>query len=257
MSGPRLTHDVPGLLWTLVRTDFKARYHGSVGGFVWALLKPTTMFLILMAVFSFAFAREQNYRLNLVIGLCLWDFFAEGTKVGIISLHAKGFLVARARFPLSVVVASSIANALLTLVVFATAVIVYIAFARGLPPLHCLLLFFAYLVLYVLVVLGVALGGSVLFLRYRDLNQVWEVVIQAGFFLSPVVYPLDILPERFHLWLYLSPVTPVLQFSRQVLVAGEVPSLRAHAILLGVTAFIFLSGCLLFWRLGRGAAERL
>ena len=87
-----------GLIWTLIRTDFKARYHGTIRGFLWALLKPLTMFLVLMAVFSFVF-RDPTYKLNLIIGLFLWDFFAEGTKTGLTSLHAKGFLLTKARCP--------------------------------------------------------------------------------------------------------------------------------------------------------------
>src|SRR6186997_724746 len=82
-----------GLVWTLIRTDFKARYHGSVGGFVWALLKPLAMFVVLMSVFSLLFSANPNYKLDLIIGLFLWDFFAEGTKTGLVSLHAKGYLL--------------------------------------------------------------------------------------------------------------------------------------------------------------------
>jgi len=81
-----------GLVWTLVRTDFKTRYHGTLAGFFWALLKPLIMFVALMSVFSYAFASTPNYKLDLIIGLFLWDFFAEGTKVGLTSLHAKGYL---------------------------------------------------------------------------------------------------------------------------------------------------------------------
>src|SRR4029078_4916251 len=87
-----------GLVWTLVRTDFKARYHGTMEGFVWALLKPLMMFVVLTAVFSFLF-RDPTYKLNLIVGLFLWDFFAEGTKVGLTSLAAKGFLLTKARCP--------------------------------------------------------------------------------------------------------------------------------------------------------------
>src|SRR5262245_35244478 len=72
-----------GLVWTLVRTDFKARYHGSMAGFAWALLKPLTMFGVLMGVFSFLFASNPNYKLDLIVGLFLWDFFAEATKTGL------------------------------------------------------------------------------------------------------------------------------------------------------------------------------
>src|SRR5580765_4580515 len=91
--------DPLGLVWTLVRTDFKVRYHGTIGGFVWALLKPLTMFGVLMWVFSFIFRADPNYRLNLIIGLCLWDFFSDGTKVGLSSLAAKAFLLTKTRFP--------------------------------------------------------------------------------------------------------------------------------------------------------------
>ena len=61
-----------GLLWTLVRTDFKSRYHGTACGFLWALLKPATMFLVLVAVFSLVFSSEPTYKLDLIIGLFLW-----------------------------------------------------------------------------------------------------------------------------------------------------------------------------------------
>src|SRR5689334_8358863 len=80
-----------GLVWTLVRTEFKARYHGTVGGFVWALLKPLSMFVVLMSVFSFLFATNPKYKLDLIVGLFLWDFFAEGTKTGLMSLQARGY----------------------------------------------------------------------------------------------------------------------------------------------------------------------
>ena len=71
-----------GLVWTLIRTDFKTRYHGTIGGFVWALLKPLTMFLVLLAVFSFVFANAPQYRLDLIIGLFLYEFFQEATRPG-------------------------------------------------------------------------------------------------------------------------------------------------------------------------------
>ena len=76
------------LIWTLIRTDFKTRYHGTVGGFVWALLKPLTMFVVLMAVFSYVFASERQYKLDLIIGLFLYEFFQEGTRTGLAQLVA-------------------------------------------------------------------------------------------------------------------------------------------------------------------------
>src|SRR6187549_1166246 len=109
-----------GLVWTLVRTDFKARYHGTLSGFVWALLKPLSMFVVLTSVFSLVFVTDANYRLDLILGLFLWEFFAEGTKIGLTSLHAKGFLLTKARFPSWILVVTSLSNPLITVAVFAT-----------------------------------------------------------------------------------------------------------------------------------------
>ena len=92
------------------------------------------------------------------------------------------------------------------------------------------------------IVAGFSLAASVLFMRYRDLNQVWEVVTQAGFFVAPIIYPLRILPERVHVYLYLWPPTPIIQFSRSVLVDGRIPSPLAHALLTAETLVILALG---------------
>ena len=94
-----------------------------------------------------------------------------------------------------------------------------------------------------------------LFLRYRDLNQVWDVVAQAGFFLAPIIFPLSIIPERFHFYFYLWPPTPVIQFSRAVLVNGTAPTATAHAYLALDAAIILLTGIFVFNALAPRAAE--
>jgi lipopolysaccharide transport system permease protein len=246
-----------GLLWTLVRTDFKSRYHGSFGGFVWALLKPLAMFLVLVAVFSFVFHGEQQYRFNLVIGIFLFDFFADATKTGFISLWSKRFLVTKVKFPVWLLVVASTSNALITLAIFSIITLVALAFAGRTPgPAHAAL-FAWYLLHYLIVVIGLSLAASVMFVRYRDLNQVWDVVIQAGFFLAPIVYPIGVIPERFHMFLYFWPPTPIIQFSRAVLVEGSVPTLRAHVLLTTFSVFILLTGSAIFNRYAPRAAEYL
>jgi lipopolysaccharide transport system permease protein len=246
-----------GLVWTLVRTDFKARYHGTLGGFVWALLKPVSMFVVLMGVFSFLFASKPEYKLNLIVGLFLWDFFAEGTKSGLLSLHARGFLLSKARGPPWILVVTAISNALITLVVFSVVIVVFLTGAGHPPTAEALVAFAVYCIALTVVVIGFSLAASVLFLRYRDLNQVWEVVLQAGFFLAPIVYPLEILPERFHFYLYLWPPTPVIEFSRSVLVRGVMPTTTGHLYLAVDAALCLLAGIIIFRRLSPRAAEHL
>src|SRR5580765_4168379 len=123
------------LVWTLIRTDFKARYHGTLGGFFWALLKPMSMFVVLMAVFSYLFASNPVYKLNLIVGLFLWDFFAEGTKTGLLSLSAKGYLLAKARIQPWILVVASISNALITLFVFSVVTVIFLSIFGQTPSL--------------------------------------------------------------------------------------------------------------------------
>jgi lipopolysaccharide transport system permease protein len=119
----------------------------------------------------------------------------------------------------------------------------------------CLLLL--YLLQLCLIVVGFSLATSALFVRYRDLNQVWEVMLQAGFFVAPIVYPLGILPERAHLVLYLWPPTSVIQFARMVLVTGTMPTLRAHLMLAAASLMALAVGSLLFRRFSPRCAEYL
>ena len=245
-----------GLLWTLVRTDFKTRYHGSLSGLLWALLKPLAMFGVLMAIFSLIFSSDPNYKLNLVVGLFVWDFFAESTKTGLGSLHAKGFLLTKAKFPSWLLVVASTSNAIIALTVFSVIIVVYLSLTASLS-FTSVLLYLLYQFCFLCIVLGISLASSVLFLRYRDLNQIWDVSLQAGFFIAPIIYPLGLLPEAVHAPLFLWPPTPIIQFSRDVLIAGTVPSLKAHVLLFLCTAAILGTGALIYRRLGPRAAEYL
>jgi lipopolysaccharide transport system permease protein len=82
-------------------------------------------------------------------------------------------------------------------------------------------------------------------------------VLQAGFFVAPIIYPLDILPERFHFYLYIWPPTPVIEFSRSALVAGVLPTTTGHLYLLLDAAICLAAGVLIFRRLSPRAAEHL
>jgi lipopolysaccharide transport system permease protein len=154
-------------------------------------------------------------------------------------------------------VVTSLSNALITLAVFALMIVAFLTLTHRPPGAAAVALFLTYLGGLFLVVVGISFGSSVLFLRYRDLNQVWDVVVQAGFFVAPVIYPLGILPERLHPLIYCWAPTPFIQFSRAVLVDGVFPGARAHAALAAGTALILVAGLVVFRRLGPRSAEYL
>jgi lipopolysaccharide transport system permease protein len=145
----------------------------------------------------------------------------------------------------------------ITLGVFAIVIVVFLTGFGHPPSLVSLIAVAGYCAALAAIVVGFSLASSVLFLRYRDLNQVWEVVTQAGFFVAPIVYPLEILPERFHFYLYIWPPTPVIEFSRSVLVRGVMPTTTGHLYLAADAATCLLTGLLIFWWLSPRAAEYL
>ena len=142
-----------GLAWTLIRTDFKTRFHGTFSGFVWALLKPAALFVVLMSVFSFLF-KDPAYKLQLVVGLFLWDFFAEGTKSGLAALHTKSFLFRKLRVPLWILVVAAIANPLITLAVFTVVIVAFLTVMGQAPSLAAIGLFGFYCLALALIVVG-------------------------------------------------------------------------------------------------------
>jgi len=248
---------LPSLVVTLVRTDLKTRYHKSIAGYLWALLRPLAMFVVLYSVFSFGFGTDPHYNLRLIIGLFLWDFFAEASRTGMGALASKSYLLTKTRFPAWVLVGTSSVNAGVNLLFFGVVIAGWVLLVDPTMSALRLALFALYLVLFALLVLGLSFATSVLFLRFRDLNQFWDLMLQAGFFVAPIVYPLDMLPERLHFYLYLWFPTPIIQFARQVLVDGTIPSARAHLFLIAMVAVVLGAGVVLFRRLLPRAIETL
>ena len=155
------------------------------------------------------------------------------------------------------VVVTSASNAAITLTLFSVVLMAFLALTGRAPTLPRIALYAMYQVHFFAIVTGFSLAASVLFMRYRDLNQVWEVVTHAGFFVAPIIYPLDILPERVHAWLYVWPPTPVILFSRSVLVDGRTPSALAHGLLTLEAAVILVAGALIYRARAPRVAEYL
>ncbi|MFC1850498.1 ABC transporter permease [candidate division CSSED10-310 bacterium] len=256
-SGMEVSLDLPGIAWTLVRTDFKTRYYGSVLGFLWTLLNPIIIFVTLVTIFSFLFSSHESYGISLIIGLFIWDYFSEGSATGLMSLFTKGYLATKVKFPSWLLIATSSSNALLRLMVFSVSIMIYVMISRGFPGLDRILLYLLYMICLYFMVLGISLTTSLLFLWFRDLNQIWAVILQAGFFVAPIIYPLEILPEKYHFYLYLWPPTVIIQFSRAILLAYPVPTLTGHLCLVSMTMFIFIIGFITYRFLHYRAVERL
>jgi len=240
-------------------TDFKIKYDHSILGYLWSLLKPLLMFGTLYLVFS-VFVRWDvpNYKLYLLLGIILWNFLAEVTLNSMVLLEAKASIIKKVYFPRWVIVIASSLTSLLTLLL--NIIVFFIFFIISGAAFHkTALLLPVYLIeLYILVV-GMALLLCALFPKFRDIHHIWEVFVQLGFWVTPIIYPISIVPEQYHSIIFLNPAARIIQGCRQALIgpAGEFLSLTNHIAVLTLGICLFVLGFLVFNRLSRSFAEDL
>ena len=245
------------LLWVLTKTDFKMRYHGSVLGYLWALLKPFLIFGVLYVVFSVLMKWDvENYQLYLLLGLMLWNFFAEATMAGLSSLLSKSEIIKKVYFPRILIVIASTLSAFMNLVLN-IGIFLLFCFLNGFD-LHFMMVFLLlYLIVVYVLALGVALLFSVLQVKYRDVSQIWEVFLQAGFFLTPIFYPLSLVPDKYMFYMFLNPMTGVIQYSRLLVLDRQFPSMQGVAYLLIGVFLVFALGWFVFRKMSPNIAEKL
>jgi ABC-2 type transport system permease protein len=212
------------LLAELVRTDFKLRYQGSVLGYAWSLLRPLFMFLILYMVFTKFIKLGDtipHYPIYLLLGIVLWQFFVDMTTQSLGSIVGRGDLIRKIRIPRWMIVISSSISALINLALNLVVVGVLMAINQVGLGMAAFLLPIALVEIYIFS-LGVSLILATMYVKYRDLSFIWEVMIQAGFYLTPIIYPLSIITSlSMRRLLLLSPVAQATQDARNVIVTSD------------------------------------
>jgi len=244
------------LIRNLAVVDLKNRYQNTSLGFFWSLLSPLLLALVLYFIFRHIFGREENFAINLMVGIMCWRFFANGTSSGLHAIISKASLVTRVYIPRQILVLSNVlANIISSMLEFIILLPILFALLGYLPV--TVLLFPLIHIIYFLFVYGAGLLLSALFVYFRDLNQIWQVVTQVLFFCSPIVYPLSIIPDSIMPYYLLNPVTLLMGMYRDVMVAGDLPSLYSIAVVIGFAIAAYLVGSLVFSKLQRRFAEEI
>jgi ABC-2 type transport system permease protein len=211
------------ILRAMVISDFTLRYQASLLGYLWTLLKPLAMFTILYIVFvqllKIGAAVPYN-AIYLLFGIVIWSFFADATTMGLNALVQRSDLLRKISFPRYVIIVAVATSALITFGLSMIVIVLFMAIAR--VPLTLNLLWLP-LLFAELVALSVALGLflSGLYVRYRDLSYIWEVVLQAGFYAAPILYPLSMIPTQWARFLLLNPMAQIIQDARYALITDE------------------------------------
>jgi len=254
------------LTWTLAVTDWKLRFYGSALGYVWSLARPFLLFGVIFLVFS-EFAKlgddVPHYPVYILFALVLFQFFAECTGNGLSSLVDREHLLRKVRFPRLVIplaiTLTSVFNVLMTL-----AAVMVFAVANGVYPRWSWLQLPLLLAILIMLSLGIAMLLSALFVRYRDIAPIWEVISQALFYASPVLYVTTMVPESFQHAYLASPIAALFAQMRHAIIDPTAPS-AAEAIggadrlliPLGIVVIAFALGWWVFRREAPRIAENL
>jgi ABC-2 type transport system permease protein len=219
-----VTKENRALLSELVRTDFKLRYQGSVLGYAWSLLRPLLLFLILYIVFVKFLrlgANIPHYPVYLLLGIVIWNFFLEMTSQSLGSVVARGDLIRKIRIPRWMIVFSSSISALINFVLNLFVVAFFIIINHVDFSISVLLLPLIFLEVY-LFALGCSLILSALFVKFRDVNYIWEVILQAGFYMTPILYPLSLITNlTLQKVILINPMAQTIQDARYVAITKQ------------------------------------
>lgn len=218
------------LLKQLVITDFKLRYKGSALGYVWTLLRPLALFAVLYTVFVY-FLRigsdVPHFAVYLLLGIVLWNYFTEVTSSGLSSIVGRGDLLRKLSFPRYVVVVAGSFSALINLAINLV-VIAFFMVINGVPFTVNILWLIPLIVELFILALSVAFILSALYVRFRDINYIWELALQAGFYATPILYPITLVATMSPLAakiMILNPVAQIIQDARHVVVTDQTVNL--------------------------------
>ncbi len=218
-----LTKKNRAILREMVSSDFKVRYQGSALGYLWSLLRPLLIFVILYVVFVYIFklgTAVPHYPVYLLLGIVLWSFFTESTMVGMTTVVAKGDLIRKISIPRFLVVVSSSVSALINLGLNLGVVLIF-AFINGVHVGPAWLLLLPLIVELFILSQAMAFFLAALYVRFRDVTYIWEVIIQAAFYATPILYPMTKVPEQYRGFFLLSPIAQIIQDAREVLVTSR------------------------------------
>lgn len=245
-------------IWILSKVEFKSRYYYHKLGLIWALIKPVTELLIYFVVFNTLFESDlEKFVLYLFSGLTFWYFFSECTKRSIKILIEKLYLIESVPFNKINIVMASLISCLLGLSFNMLAYLIISIFFKSFPDLFGLVQTFALVINLSLLTLGVGLILASFSIYLKDIEHLWDMILMAGFWATPIVYDQKLLVENIPWMLYFNPLVPLLSLLREAIVYDLSLSIGLYCLSLFQSISVFIIGLLFFNNLSHKVAEKL
>ena len=213
------------LLYLIAAFDFKRHYFGTALGYVWSIARPLMLFAVLLAVFTQIFrlgSEVPHYPVLLLFNIVLFSFFQEATGVAVTSIAAQEGIVRKTQFPRLVIPLAIVLTTLFNLGLNLVVVLIFIL-AAGITPAWTWLLFPLLLAALIVLTTAVSMIVSSLYPRFRDLAIIWTVLSTVLFYASPVLYPLEKVPETLRDFIMLNPLATLLELARKWTVDPTAP----------------------------------
>ena len=213
------------LILQLIRRDVTARYKRSVLGIAWTMLNPLGMMIVLSIVFSQFFDTVEGYAAYVLSGLIIWNFFAQATSSAIDSLVWGGDLFRRIYLPRSVFAISAIGTGLVNLTI-ALVPLFAVMLVMGISIRPTVLLAPLAMLPVACFALGIGLLISTIGIYFPDIVEMYSIVLMAWMYLTPIIYPIDLVPENIRAFLAFNPMLYLVDFFRMPLYYGQFPTLK-------------------------------
>ncbi len=227
------------------RRNIVVRYKRSVLGIAWTMLNPLGTTLILTFVFSTVFGGGASYAVYLLSGMVCWNFFAQGTADCMAQLIWGGSLLKRIYIPRTVFAVSSITTGLVNMVM-AMVPLLIVMLVTGIYPSWSMLILPIPALFLACFALGVGLIMSTLAIFFADVTEMYGILLTAWFYLSPVLYPKNILPARYAWVIELNPMFHLINLFRAPIYTGTIPSLSDFLLSGGIALVTLLIGWVVF-----------
>jgi ABC-2 type transport system permease protein len=223
---------------------------------MWSLLRPLALFLILYIVFAkfLKFGGTiPHYPVYLLLGIMLWNYFVEVTSGGVGAIVAKGDLLRKLNFPKYIIIFAGSVSAIINLAINFVVLGIFMILSGAAVSAAALFVLPLVLLQLFLLSIGVSFLLSALYVKFRDVNYIWEVILQAAFYATPILYPISLIPQAAAKVLMMNPVAQIIQDARHVLITPQTETVSSlfgstlwHALPVLLTIIIALISALYF-----------
>lgn len=246
------------MIFSLVRKDLRGRYKGSVLGFTWTFINPLLQLCVYTLVFSFILKSDiEKYYLFLFVALIPWIFFSAALTGGSTSVLSHKDMVKKIYFPREVLPIAYITSCFVNMLYCFIVVFVVVLVAGVKLSFVALLYLPVIMAIEYILCLGIAFISSAITVFFRDLEHILGIVAMAWMYLTPVMYSIEIIPEKYQRLFSLNPMTPIIRGYRDILYYGQVPHIRTFisATILGM--FILIVGYFVFGLMKKRFVEEM